>query len=92
MSQREPTELDLIEQLQFSVDAVGTIVNTDLPKLIECFSALDERVERLERGLKAERLSVKEIASLLQDIDAKIDMLLGKVDLLEKRVAELQQA
>lgn len=89
MSQKEQTDLDLMEQLQFSIDAVGTIVNTDLPRLMESLSLLDERVEGIEDSLKAEHLSINGLSSLLQDTDAKLDMLLGKVDLLEKRIAEL---
>ncbi len=89
MSQKEPTDLDLIEQLQLSIDAVGTIVNTDLPRLIESLSELDERVDGIEDHLKSEHLSIRELGSVLQDVDAKLDILLGKVDLLEKRVAKL---
>ena len=91
MPQKELTELDLIEQLQFSVDAIGTIINTDLPKMIESLSELHGRVDGIEDHLKSERLSFKELESTLQDVDAKLDMLLGKVDLLEKRLAELSQ-
>jgi len=91
MSQKEPTELELIEQLQFSVDAVGTIVNTDLPKMIENLTGLGERVDGMEDHLKSEHLGFKQLESTLQDVDAKLDMLLGKVDLLEKRLAELSQ-
>lgn len=91
MSRKEPTDLDLIEQLQFSIDAVGTIVNTDLPSLMESFSMLDERIEGIQDHLKTEHLSIKELTSVLQDVDAKLDILLGKVDLLERRVAGLKQ-
>jgi len=91
MPQKELTELDLIEQLQFSVDAVGTIINTDLPRMIENLSELQVQVDGIEDHLKSERLNFKEFESTLRDVDAKLDMLLGKADLLEKRLAELSQ-
>ncbi len=91
MSQKEPTELQLIDELQFSIDAVGTILNTDLPRLMESLLALHERVDGIEDHLKSEHLTLNGITSALQDIDAKLDILLGKVDLLEKRITELPQ-
>ncbi|MBU1320558.1 MAG: hypothetical protein KKG33_08320 [candidate division Zixibacteria bacterium] len=89
MPKEEVTDPGSIEQLQFSIDAVGTIVNTDLPKLARSIAQLDEMLNNVDAGRKRDNLVLKELGSNIQDIDAKLDMLLGKVDMLERRFAEL---
>ncbi|MFH1891671.1 MAG: hypothetical protein ABIK83_03195 [Candidatus Zixiibacteriota bacterium] len=89
MPKEEVTDPGSIEQLQFSIDAVGTIVNTDLPKLARSIAQLDEMLNNVDAGRKRDNLVLKELGSNIQDLDAKLDMLLGKVDMLERRFAEL---
>lgn len=91
MPQKELTGLDLIEQLQLSVDAVGTIVNTDLPEIQEQIAALNDRIGKIEDSQKAEHMSMSGLSYSLQDVNAKLDILLGKVDLLERKLGELMQ-
>jgi len=87
---KEPvTDQEQIEQLQFSIDAVGTIVNTDLPRLAQSIAQLAEILNNVDVGRKRDNLVFKELGSNMQDLDAKLDMLLGKVDMLERRFAEL---
>lgn len=89
MPKEEVIDQRQIEQLQFSIDAVGTIVNTDLPKLARSIAQLDDKLTSVEADRKRDNLVLKELGSNMQDIDAKLDMLLGKVDMLERRFAEL---
>lgn len=89
MQKEDLTDQALLDQLQFSVDAVGTIVNTDLPKIAGAILSLDERLGNIESAIKRDNLVLKELGSNIQDLDAKLDMLLGKVDLLERRISEM---
>ncbi len=91
MPQEELTGLDLIEQLQLSLDAVGTIVNTDLPEIQDQIAVLYDRVGEIGDSQKAEHISINGLSSSMQDVDAKLDILLGKVDLLERKLGELMQ-
>jgi hypothetical protein len=89
MQEQETIDQALLDQLQFSVDAVGTIVNTDLPRIAAAISSLDDKLSSVVSALKRDDLVLKELGSNMQDLDAKLDMLLGKVDLLERRISEL---
>ncbi len=89
MRQQKKRERLPIEELQFSVDAVGTIVNTDIPKLKTALAELNQKVDKLTTNLSRQVLELKDQSSSSKDIDAKLDVLLGKIDLLEKRLSEL---
>ncbi len=92
MQRKKNQELQPIEELQLSVDAIGNIVNTDIPKLQTALEQLDEKIDNMTANLSRQALELKEQASCSKDIDAKLDLLLGKIDLLEKRLSELSSS
>jgi len=77
------------EEIQLSLDAIGTIVNTDIPRVAEFLALLEERVREVDDKLKENRMTAVSVEESLHDVDAKLDMLLAKVDLIERRIAEI---
>ena len=88
MSPDEQTEQAAIEQIQFSIDAIGTIINTDLPKITQSLTELCDKIAGIENRLIQDRLNLKELGAAVQDANVKLDLVLAKLDLLEKRIAE----
>lgn len=92
MQPKKSSELQPIEELQLSVDAVGTIVDTDIPELKAALEQLNEGIASITTSLSRQTLELKEQISCSSDMDAKLDLLLGKIDFLEKRLSELSSA
>jgi len=77
------------KEIQFSIDAVGTILYRDLPKIIDGIADVKEDIESLDDRERKNYLELKELRSAIGDVDAKLELVLGKLDLLEKRVANI---
>ncbi len=77
------------KEIQFSIDAVGTIVHNDIPKILTHLGGLKKEIEAIDNLGRRQSLELKEIKSAVNDLDAKLEMVLGKLDLLEKRVATM---
>jgi hypothetical protein len=92
LQRKKKQEIQPIEELQLSIDALGTIVNTDLPRLQAALTQLDKKTDSITASLSRQVLELKEQASCSKDIDAKLDLLLGKIDLLDKRLSELSSS
>jgi hypothetical protein len=78
-----------LKELQFSVDAVGTIVDIDLKKDISILPVLVERFKQVESRLDRGQTELGNIESSIGDACARLDILTGKADLLEKRLSVL---
>ncbi len=77
------------KELQFSLDAIGTIVNTDLPKIQRTLDSAVEELSVVFESIKRQDLAINSISSQLAEVDAKIEVALQKLDLIERRIAEL---
>lgn len=77
------------KEIQFSIDAVGTIVHNDIPKILSRLSGLKQDIDAIDNLGRRQNLELREIKSAMSDLDAKLEIVLGKLDLLEKRVASM---
>jgi chromosome segregation ATPase len=92
MFRAKKSEVPPIEKLQHSVDAVGTIVHQDLPKLMEAISDLKQELGEFKEYIHRHEHISREIRAGLEDVDAKVEGLSGRVDDIQRRLTDQHDA
>jgi len=89
---KEITEPSLREVLS-GVDIVGTMLNTDLPRLEKELGAIRAELARQNQSgdntLQTPQKAPDEITGTLEEIRDLLQLQLGRLDALERRVAHL---